>query len=202
MNKHFKSKPDTRWYSFSNIGAVAMAAFVIAMFFSPELKGRLIQGLMYIGLFQPAIPISINKNNRPSGIEDAAFKSQEVKLIRLSDLKGKVVFLNFWATWCPPCIAEMPSIDRLHRRYKNEDDIVFLMVDVDSKMESSMEFMKKRDFGMPVYVPAIATPVMYFSGAMPTTVILDKSGNVVFKHVGAADYSNPDVSDFIDKLRL
>jgi thiol-disulfide isomerase/thioredoxin len=202
MNNHFKSKPDTRWYSFSNIGAVAMAAFVIAVLFSPELKGRLIQGLMYLGLFQLDIPSSITKSNKLSDIEDVAFKSQHGELVKLSDLKGKVVFLNFWATWCPPCIAEMPSINKLHIRYEGQNDVVFLMVDVDGKIASSREFMKKRKFGMSVYVAASATSEMYYSGSMPTTVILDKSGNVVFKHVGAADYSDSDVSDFIDKLRL
>ncbi|RZK61932.1 MAG: TlpA family protein disulfide reductase, partial [Pedobacter sp.] len=107
----------------------------------------------------------------------------------------------FWASWCPPCIAEMPSIDQLYAKYKGDNQVVFLIVDIDGKIEASMKFMQKRKFEMPVYVPAGATPVDYFSGSIPTTLIFDKTGNIVFKHTGAADYGNTDISDFIDKLR-
>ena len=122
-------------------------------------------------------------------------------VVHLSDLKGKVVFINFWATWCPPCIAEMPSIDRLHKKYKEGDDVVFLLVDVDRNFRSSVEFMKRQKFSLPVYIAETAIPIAYFSGSMPTTIILDKAGNVVFQHIGAADYDNTKVESFIDQLR-
>jgi thiol-disulfide isomerase/thioredoxin len=151
MDNKIKSKRSTKWYSFSNVSAVIMAVFVIALFFSPELKGGVIRGLMYIGLFKPEIPANIGNDSKRLSTEDAAFRDQNGVLVRLSDLRGKVVFLNFWATWCPPCIAEMPSIDKLHMKYKGQNDIVFLLVDVDGKIESSKEFMKKHKFGMSVY---------------------------------------------------
>lgn len=197
-----KDQHRSKWFSFSNIAAIVMAVFVIAMFFSPELKGVVIQGMMRIGFFQPDVAKNVDAKNSQLDKNDASFKGQNGELVQLSDLKGKVVFLNFWASWCPPCIAEMPSIDKLHSRYKGDKEIVFLMVDVDGKIESSMDFMQKRKFQLPVYVPAGATPVEYFAGSMPTTVILDKSGSIVFKHTGAADYSNANISELIDKLRL
>jgi thiol-disulfide isomerase/thioredoxin len=195
-------KHRNKWFSFSNIAAVAMAIFVIAMFFSPELKGVVIQGMMRIGFFQPDVAETPVAEGSQSDSNDAAFTDQNGKSVQLSDLKGKVVFLNFWASWCPPCIAEMPSIDQLYAKYKDDTNIVFLIVDVDGKIASSVEFMQKREFKLPVYVPAGATPVEYFSGTIPTTLIFNKTGNVVFKHTGAADYSSTDISDFIDKLRL
>jgi len=200
MNPDSQHQPRNKWFSISNIAAVAMAAFVIAMFFSPELKGKVIQGLMRVGLFQPDVKPDVNVNSSASAAGDAAFRDKNGVVVQLSDLKGKVVFLNFWASWCPPCIAEMPSIDKLHTKYKNQDGIVFLMVDVDGKIESSLDFMRKRDFKLPVYVPASATPVAYFSGSMPTTVILNKSGDIVFQHIGAADYTSSNISTLIDKL--
>lgn len=190
-----------KWLNFSNVAAVAMAVFVITMFFSPDLKGIVIQGMMRIGFFQPDVAKTIVANARQSDTKDAVFKDQNGNLVWLSDLKGKVVFLNFWASWCPPCLAEMPSIDQLYAKYKGDKQVVFLIVDVDGKIEASMKFMQKSKFAMPVYVPAGATPVEYFSGSIPTTLIFDKTGNIVFKHTGAADYSNTDISDFIDKLR-
>ena len=202
MNPDSQHQPRNKWFSISNIAAVAMAAFVITMFFSPELKGKVIQGLMRVGLFQPDVKPDVNVNSSASAAGDAAFRDKNGVVVQLSDLKGKVVFLNFWASWCPPCIAEMPSIDKLHTKYKNQDGIVFLMVDVDGKIESSLDFMRKRDFKLPVYVPASATPVAYFSGSMPTTVILNKSGDIVFQHIGAADYTSSHISTLIDKLLL
>jgi len=173
-----KNRHSTKWFSFSNIAAVVMAFFIIAMFFSPELKGVVIQGMMRIGFFQPDVSKNVDAKNRQSEKNDASFKGQNGELVQLSDLRGKVVFLNFWASWCPPCIAEMPSIDKLYAKYKGDKQIVFLMVDVDGKIESSMDFMQKRKLQLPVYVPADATPIEYFAGSLPTTVILDKSGNI------------------------
>jgi len=202
MATNSQNRNSTKWFSFSNVSAVVMAAFFIAMFFSPELKGIVIQGLMRIGLFQPDVPEGRAVKTKLLITSNAAFRDENGVLVKLSDLKGKVVFINFWATWCPPCIAEMPSIDKLYMKYKGYNDVVFLMVDVDGKIESSVEFMKKRKFMLPVYAPASAIPVEYFSGSMPTTVILNKSSNVVFQQVGAADYSNSEVAEFINKLRL
>src|SRR5690606_3035773 len=66
---------------------------------------------------------------------DVAFKDKDGKTVSLKSLKGKVVFINFWATWCPPCIHEMPSINELKKTFKGNDNIVFLMVDVDNNIK-------------------------------------------------------------------
>ncbi|RZK71909.1 MAG: TlpA family protein disulfide reductase [Pedobacter sp.] len=201
MTDKSKGQKNSEWYSFSNVIAVAMAVFVIAMFFSPDLKARVIQGLMYVGFFQPDIPADASIKMKQSTGMDVAFKDVNGAVVQLSDLKGKVVFINFWATWCPPCIAEMPSIDRLHKKYKKGEDVVFLLVDVDRNFRSSVEFMKQQKLDLPLYIAETAIPVAYFSGSMPTTVILDKAGNIVFQHIGAADYDNTKVESFIDQLR-
>ncbi|TCK83622.1 TlpA family protein disulfide reductase [Albibacterium bauzanense] len=193
-----------RWFTFSNISTAVLMLFLLAMFFSPDLKGAVIQGLMKIGLFQPDIPEKVATKDSNAAvaaqIPEVSFRDVKGKTISLSELKGKVVFMNFWATWCPPCIAEMPSINKLRAKYKNNEKVVFLLVDVDSKIDASTAFMKKRKFDLPVYVPASEIPREYFSGSMPTTVILDKSGAIAFHHLGGADYENPEVSAFIDKL--
>ncbi|MES2830070.1 MAG: TlpA disulfide reductase family protein [Bacteroidota bacterium] len=193
-----------KYLTLSNIITVILVVFLLAMFFSPALKGRVIQGLMTIGLFQPDVPkkpLANSTTSKQTTMPDASFTDVKGATILLSQLKGKVVFINFWATWCPPCIAEMPSINTLYSKYKDNQNVVFIMVDVDGKMEASTAFMQKREFKLPVYISASETPQEYFSGSMPTTVILDKSGNIVFRHVGAADYANPKVSEFINKLR-
>jgi len=174
------------------------------MFFSPEVKGFAIQSLMKIGFFQPNIPQEANDiaTKIPEQLvkQEVAFLDLKGNRVRLSDQIGKVVFINFWATWCPPCLAEMPSINTLYSKYKDNKNVVFLLVDVDDTPQKAAAFMKRKKYNLPVYTPATAIPEAYFSGSMPTTIILDKAGNLSFHHVGAANYNNPEVSAFIDKI--
>lgn len=187
-----------KWFSFSNISTIALAIFILLMIFNPNLKAHVIQVLMKVGFFQPDIS-EVSERNLET-IQPSQFTDIKGQTINVADLKGKVVFINFWATWCPPCIAEMPSINRLYLKYKDQADVVFLIVDVDGKIVESNDFMMKRSFNLPLFIPAGHIPKIYFSGTLPTTVILDKSGNLAFKHIGVADYSSPDVPALIDQL--
>ena len=189
----------------SNIFTGIMVIFVLAMLFSPNFKGLVTQNLMKIGLFQPEVPkgsadelvagIGANSKN-----EEVLFTNPDGDVIELSDQKGKVVFINFWATWCPPCIAEMPSINKLYSEFRDNDKVMFLMVDVDNERNKSQKFMDKRKFELPVYTPASAIPSSYMSGSIPTTLVLNKYGKVVFKHEGMGDFSNEEFKDFLTKL--
>lgn len=191
-------------FSLSNVVTGILILFLLAMFFSPEVKGFAIQSLMKIGFFQPNIPQEANDiaTKIPEQLvkQEVAFLDLKGNRVRLSDQIGKVVFINFWATWCPPCLAEMPSINTLYSKYKDNKNVVFLLVDVDDTPQKAAAFMKRKKYNLPVYTPATAIPEAYFSGSMPTTIILDKAGNLSFHHVGAANYNNPEVSAFIDKI--
>lgn len=131
---------------------------------------------------------------------EAIFKNGKGEEVRISELKGKVVFINFWATWCPPCRMEMPTIDKLYKQFEDNEDIVFLIVDADNKYEKSSKFASKKNYSFPIYVPVGDIPYDYFSGALPTTVMIDKKGNIVFRHAGAADYSDPKMVKFVKEL--
>lgn len=199
------SAKDKKWFTFSNISTALMLCFVVSMTVNPNVKAFVIQNLMKIGLFQPSLPSDSKdaKNVQPivkENDQDIVFKDSAGKTISLAQLKGKVVFLNFWATWCPPCIAEMPSINKLKKRYGGNDDIVFLMVDADGNYEKSMKFMQKRGYDLPIFTVASAIPENVFSGSLPTTLVLDKQGRLVFKHEGSADYGNEKIVNFIDVL--
>lgn len=131
---------------------------------------------------------------------DLKFKDENGQTISLHSLKGKVVFINFWATWCPPCIQEMPSINELRKTFIGNEDLVFLMVDADGKIEKSADWMKKKNFDLPVYISDSQIPRDLFAGALPTTILLDKQNNIVGKQVGGADYSSQEVIDLLNKL--
>ncbi len=127
------------------------------------------------------------------------FKDGSGRTIDISKQKGKVLFINFWATWCPPCIQEMPSINTLKKQL-NEKDILFLMVDVDDNYKKSSKFMEKNKYDLPVYTAVSSVPQEFLSGSIPTTVIIDKEGKVVGRHEGGADYMNPELVKFFKDL--
>ncbi|MEN5055762.1 TlpA family protein disulfide reductase [Sphingobacterium kitahiroshimense] len=132
--------------------------------------------------------------------DEVKFLDEYGQNITLSSLKGKVVFINFWATWCGPCIREMPSLQTLVQSFKGNNDIQFLMVDVDGTMDKSQAFMTKNKYDMPVYVPNSALPRGYFDNVVPTTVILDKNGEVVDRLVGGRDYADPKIKMALEQL--
>lgn len=132
--------------------------------------------------------------------DEVLFKDKKGKTVSISSLKGKVVFINFWATWCPPCIHEMPSINDLKKSFKENNDIVFLMVDVDGEIDKSSKWMKDNKFDLPVYVPAGNIPSDYLGGAIPTTVILDKKGEMVARIEGGRDYADPQIVKALGEL--
>lgn len=131
---------------------------------------------------------------------DIVFLDEHRNEISLSDLKGKVVFINFWATWCPPCIREMPTIEKLKAQYTAKDPIVFLFVDVDNELDKSVAWMKKNQFNLPVFVAKTVIPNNFLASAIPATVILDKKGEIAAHIEGSRDYTSPEFKKAIDEL--
>jgi len=130
---------------------------------------------------------------------DAVFLDAKGNKVSLSSLQGKVVFVNFWATWCPPCIKEMPSIQALKEKMKNKD-VVFLLVDIDGNHEKAQAFMEKRKLDLPVYTPAATISGSYLGSSIPTTVIFDKKGNMVQRIVGGVDFNSEEVEKFMNQV--
>ncbi|WP_293943582.1 MULTISPECIES: TlpA family protein disulfide reductase [unclassified Sphingobacterium] len=133
-------------------------------------------------------------------LTEVSFKDEAGTIVSLSELKGKVIFINFWATWCPPCIHEMPSINTLRQGFKNNKNIEFLMVDVDNDIDQSAAFMKKNNYDLPLYTPAGEIPPEFLGGSIPTTVILDKSGQIVERLEGSRDYAAPEIAKALEEL--
>ncbi len=117
--------------------------------------------------------------------------------VDLTQFKGKVVFINNWASWCPPCIAEMPSIQNLKNTLKNEN-IVFIMVSYDDSPEKAHRFIQKRNFDFEVYFPGKNYP--FQTESIPATFILDKNGTVVASHSGMANFDSPELIKKIKDL--
>ena len=193
-------KKKKKFWSVSNIITIVLVLFIGAMLFSPAFKAKVMGGLMKIGLFQPKVSQDEPVQSGTASFDNLQFKDQKGNTISLADLKGKVIFINFWATWCPPCKAELPSINDLYNQYKDNPNMVFLMVDIDNKMEASSKYIQDNKMQLPISVAESPIPEALLGNAVPTTVVLDKTGAIAFRHEGMADYNSADFKGLIEKL--
>lgn len=115
---------------------------------------------------------------------DFALKSSTGENLRLSEYRGEVVMLNFWATWCGPCRQEMPLLDDLYNRYERVG-FKLLGVNIDDNSQRAIDMMKELGVDFPVLFDASKdVSKLYEVNAMPVTVILDREGNVRYVHKG------------------
>lgn len=118
----------------------------------------------------------------------------------LKDFEGKTIFLNFWATWCPPCIAEMPNIQALYEDLSDDEDIVFVMLSLDEDHDKARAFMERKEFTMPVYFLIGRQPGVYNSTVVPTTYVISRSGDIVVEKRGMAKYNTTSFKEFLLSL--
>lgn len=130
---------------------------------------------------------------------DWTVQSLDGQDFRMADAKGKVVFLNFWATWCSPCVAEMPSIQQLHEKLRDQG-VVFVCV---SNEEASkvIRFANEKGFTFPIYTMRGAPPAVFKARGIPATFILSPDGKIAFQHVGSAKWDDEKSVDFIKGLK-
>ncbi len=121
-------------------------------------------------------------------------KSETKNLIQS---EGKVVLINYWATWCPPCIAEMPEIQELYNNYKGKVDFYLITNDPQEKIE---KFLKKEGYELPIYLSLENEPKVLESSSLPTTFLISKNGEIVMKKVGAASWNSNKVHQTIEEL--
>lgn len=157
-----------------------------------EVIGTMQRALLWTGLFD-AKGSEVTTTEGPM-LSDAAFNlsltTADGESVRLSDYKGKVLFINIWASWCPPCIAEMPTIEKLHRNVSDNEDIEILMISLDEDAKNAVRFMERKDYEMPYYFPASRLPSSFQSAYIPSTYVISKDGQIIYKKEGIADYSS------------
>jgi peroxiredoxin len=132
---------------------------------------------------------------------DFRLEDLEGRKIGLKDFKGKVVFLNFWATWCNPCKEEMVSIERLHQTFK-EKDFIFLTISVDFEGRKPVkEFINKKNYTFIVLLdPKYEVLDLYKVQRIPTTFIIDKTGKIMGQATGPRDWNSPEAILLLDSL--
>ncbi|PYX46431.1 MAG: TlpA family protein disulfide reductase [Acidobacteria bacterium] len=139
-------------------------------------------------------PPRIGTNAPEFTVQDAQSK------ITLSQYRGQVVVLNFWATWCPPCIEERPSLMEMQRRMKVKGETV-LAVSVDVDQSAYRQFVKDHNVNLlTVRDPDQKSSALYGTSKFPETYIIDRDGVMRRKFIGAVDWTEPEITDFLGKL--
>ncbi|WP_340156124.1 TlpA disulfide reductase family protein [uncultured Winogradskyella sp.] len=126
-------------------------------------------------------------------------KSDKNTTLNLEELKGQVVLINFWATWCPPCIAEMPSLQTLYNDYNEK--VVFLFVTHDD-FEAVEKFKIQREFNFEVFNPITEIPSELKTSSIPRTFVINKNGKIVIDESGAVNWNSDKVRKQLNNLLL
>ena len=125
-------------------------------------------------------------------------KGKNGSVIDFEKLEGKVLFINFWATWCPHCIAEMSSIQKLYNLYGNQIDFLLISNEEQNVIDG---FMKKKGYKIPVYHNLSGeVPRELYSQSIPATYLISKNGRIVISKKGAADWSGQKVQHIVEQL--
>jgi peroxiredoxin len=150
---------------------------------------------------------SVFSDFKPQGLvlgqpaPDFVLPDLDGKMISWADTKGKVVLVNIWATWCPPCVDEMPSLQTLYQAFK-EENFEILAISIDSAgREVVAPFMQKHKLTFPALIASQATMESIFKiTGVPETFIVDKKGILVKKIIGPLNWASPEVFQFIREL--
>lgn len=169
--------------------SVLMGIFVVAMVVSPDAKSFVLRQLMRTGLFNASLDNKASAISSQSAV-DFDFADDNGNVQHTSSLRGKVVFINFWASWCPPCRAEFPSIEKLYSSFESNPDIFFLMINEDRDVSVAHSYLKKAKYSVPLYRASGSVPRAIYTGSLPTTIVLDKEGGIRLKQKGFADYAS------------
>tara|TARA_R110002050_G_scaffold5292_1_gene23904 strand:- start:7131 stop:7691 length:561 start_codon:yes stop_codon:yes gene_type:complete len=169
---------------------------VIAIFIIPQTR-QPIQVFLQRGL--ALISPSIKKQDNLTKLVDYNWKLKDESgtVLNFEDLKGKIILINFWATWCPPCIAEMPSMQKLYNDYKDNVSFVFVTTDYYNEINP---FLKKNNYTFKVFRPEEGYPEFFNINTIPRTFLIDKEGNIIIDKNGATNWNSDAVRATIENL--
>lgn len=134
--------------------------------------------------------------------DDFSFRTLDGKTERLSEMKGKVVFVDLWGTWCIQCDAEMPSVQALYNHYRNDPDVAFLIISRSDSPAAVSRYARWHHYDLPFYTMNDAgIPASMQLNQYPATFLYAPDGSLAAEHTGAANWSAPRVIAFINQLQ-
>jgi thiol-disulfide isomerase/thioredoxin len=180
------------------VGIIVVAGTLYLTGLHVEVIGTLQRVLLWTGIFNAKVNVEMTDGPLLTDSDyHFAFTTSDGETHRLADFRGDVVFVNVWASWCPPCVAEMPTIEKLHNSVQDRENIRFLILSVDEEPERAVRFMERRGFSMPYHFPVTQLPRALQGSVLPTTWVISRQGQVVYKREGIADYGTRDFRNWL-----
>ena len=183
---------------FGKISDIIFLVLIIAMIFP---TGRMALGgtINRIKAFIIQPGIEQKRITLPDPDVNWLLKTTDGSSININEYKSKVKFINLWATWCPPCIGEMPEIEKLYEKFKDNENVAFFMIS-DEDSDKIKSFIDRKEYSFPVFQSLGETPVGFRSRSIPTTYILSKDNQIVIKETGAANWGGKKTEEIIKTL--
>ncbi len=176
------------------ISNLLFAAILIVLLVTPA--GRLLQvGVNRLLASSPGVTAVENREKLSNYYWE--LRSLDGLFFNFEEAKGKVALVNFWATWCPPCIAELPGLQKLYNEYKEQ--VVFVFVSGESPTAIN-DFLTKRGYTLPVFQSVTTVPKEFFSESIPATYIIGKKGDIVLTKKGVAHWNSKKVRALLEEL--
>lgn len=168
---------------------------IIAIFFFTSIGTK---ARRYIGVFISEMAVALKEDNHLSSeTYEWRLRNRDGHDLQFGTYKGQVVFLNFWATWCKPCIKELPDIQELYNSYGEKVAFVLVTQEDSAKVNA---FVKRKDLELPVYYTSTPIPDAVYSKTVPTTYIIDKKGYIVLAETGVSDWNGQETRLLLNRL--
>jgi len=171
----------------------------VFLFFRYTDQGTVVQAWLQRGLLRTGImqaDIRYAEEHQTPADFNLQLTTLDGQPVSLESFRGKAIFMNFWATWCPPCLAEMPLIDNLYQDMEGEN-VAFVIISTDDNLELVQRFVAAKGYTLPMYRLAGNVPEVYNVRTLPTTYVIAPDGDMATVHVGMANYNTRGFRNFL-----
>ena len=134
----------------------------------------------------------------PGALSDLKLVDEQGRQTTLGDFGQEVLLVNIWASWCPPCVAEMPGLNTLYEAEK--EAVGFVMITWDKSMEAAQNYRDRNGYSFPIYKSVGPVPGPFQAGSIPTTLVVDKKQNSLYRYSGMIAFDDPQMRKFLQSL--
>ncbi|MFZ9004174.1 MAG: TlpA family protein disulfide reductase [Robiginitalea sp.] len=135
----------------------------------------------------------------PGDMAGLGLIDEEGRHVTLGSFEDEILLVNVWASWCPPCVAEMPGLNALYESEK--ENVGFVLITWDKTMEAAQNYRDRKGYSFSIYKTAGQVPESLRARSIPTTFILDKNENTLYRYAGMIAFDDPEMKDFLQSLR-
>lgn len=174
---------------------LAVFAFLYFTGLITPIMGGVQSVLLATGIKKPKVTL-VNKEKEQFSYA-GVFTDALGQVVQLEDYEGKAVFINLWATWCPPCRAEMPHIHSLFEKVQDQENLEFLMIALDKDFDKSLKYIADKSFSFPVVHASHGLNASLQSQSIPTTLVINPLGEIVFYQEGMSNFDTKEFREFL-----